>query len=407
VATLADALQKYLDYKTLRPKTAANYEMFLQRCVPDLLSMPLDKITKEKCLERHKKLRLAKSTHSNGSGAQANHVFKTIRAIFNFSIVYYDLDIKNPVDVFSVLNVWAPEKPRESYIHPVDLPRWYSEVSALPEGDRDFYLLLLLTGLRFNELALLTWREVDLVGGFVKLEGDRVKNGHNHDIALSTQARFILSSRQEYSKTKLVFPNTRNDTKPFHHRRQHEHIHRRTGIVCNPHSLRRTFATVARYRCGADFQTVKRCLNHVSGDITDRYLVWESESLRPTFQAVADFVFLAFENAPIVAIPEVVTVEPAPKVKRSYKRRAIEFISLTAQQLAAIEGKILASICEGKNLKRDFYKKVGSGLKKHDLDLILIEMQSRGLICSDSVMTKYRHEYSRYWIVGLKLPTPS
>jgi integrase len=55
------------------------------------------------------------------------------------------------------------------------------------------------------------------------------------------------------------------------------------------HDLRRTFATMAD-EAGVPYEAIKRALNHKSGDVTAKYIIGRADSMRETFQKVADMV---------------------------------------------------------------------------------------------------------------------
>jgi integrase len=73
---------------------------------------------------------------------------------------------------------------------------------------RDLTRFLLLAPLRRNEAAGLRWSEVDLEKGWIRIAGDRMKNGEPHELPLSQPARRILESRRDEKAPEvgLVFP---------------------------------------------------------------------------------------------------------------------------------------------------------------------------------------------------------
>src|SRR5437899_24402 len=52
--------------------------------------------------------------------------------------------------------------------------------------------LLILTGQRREEIAALTWSEIDLERALISLPGNRTKNHRPHDVPLSDQALGIV-----------------------------------------------------------------------------------------------------------------------------------------------------------------------------------------------------------------------
>ena len=163
----------------------------------------------------------------------------------------------------------------------------------LPAADRDYFLVLALTGQRRQEIGSLSWDEVDLERRIVTLPAERVKNGHEHVLPISKQVAKILRDRlaNSRSESRYVFSTATNPLPYSESKRVYERIEDILGADCNPHALRRTFATIARHQCQIEYDIVKRCLNHTSGHITDKYIQRDPEQLRAACQAVSDFFF--------------------------------------------------------------------------------------------------------------------
>lgn len=293
MVTLRQALETYIGIKDLKERTSRDYRAFLNRCVPDWLDLPIDKINRQMCLERHRELANLSSSYASSSGkGQANIVFRVLRAVFNFSILYWELDIQNPIAAFSTMGAWAKVDDRTSYLEHEQLSDWYRQVLSLPAIDRHYYLTLLLTGQRAAEIAGLLWSEIDFEKGLITLPAERTKNRKMHKFPMSTGLRALLLERRTITgQSHFVFASPGIDQPYPLAKRVYERLEEALGFDCNPHSLRRTFATLARHQCGIDFPTVKRCLNHSSADITDRYIQKEPEALRPAFEAVSVYFF--------------------------------------------------------------------------------------------------------------------
>ena len=69
-------------------------------------------------------------------------------------------------------------------------------------GDGDYgriLKLLMLSGCRRDEIADLRWNEIDLDVGLIWLPGERTKNGHPHEIAITKPIRTILEAQRRIS----------------------------------------------------------------------------------------------------------------------------------------------------------------------------------------------------------------
>jgi integrase len=60
----------------------------------------------------------------------------------------------------------------------------------------DVIRLLLLTGARRSEIGGLKWSEIDWQRGLICLPAERVKNGRQHELPMSTQVRAVLDRRR-------------------------------------------------------------------------------------------------------------------------------------------------------------------------------------------------------------------
>ena len=115
-------------------------------------------------------------------------------------------------------------KHRATKAHHAALP--YPEVAAflgaLRESDASepvtlAFELTILCATRTSETLLATWSEVDLPANTWTIPGDRMKNGVDHRIPLSSRCVEILTRAQALSDgSRYVFPG-RTPAKPLHH----------------------------------------------------------------------------------------------------------------------------------------------------------------------------------------------
>ncbi len=287
---LSEALDLYLMTKPLGERTKRDYKAFLNRCVPDFLELEIEEITKQQCLERYQQLKAACSARASSNGrGQANYVFRILRAVLNFAYAYCDIQKANPVGAFTALGAWAPLEKRTTYIQLDELAIFYESLFLLSALDRNYYLLLLLTGLRASEAASLEWSEVDFQRRQLTVLGSKAKSGRCHKIPISKELLTVLLELKELSTGRFVF-----GFEPYsQHKRLYESLELLNGFSCNPHALRRTFATLAKNKAGVDFQTIKRCLNHAQVDITERYIQSDPEALRPAFELINTVIMSA------------------------------------------------------------------------------------------------------------------
>ncbi len=301
--TLREALNDYLENRDLKPRTRQDIDESMKG-FSDWMKKPIVNITRDMIAGRHKKL-------GEVSHARANLAMRYLRAVLNYASEAYaypdgsPLLLDNPVNRLSATKSWYKVGRRKRYIYEHELKAWMQAVMKLPEvperkpgqgkkkpilrhGDlgRDFFLILLLTGLRRSEVLGLTWNNVDLKGKTLTIPDP--KNNDPHVLPLSDYLRELLTERKEKSGGDYVLSGP--DGKRYQSFRYAQaRIEDETGIKVSPHDLRRTFATVAE-SLNIPAYAVKGLLNHkTSGDITAGYIQITVERLREPMQQITDY----------------------------------------------------------------------------------------------------------------------
>jgi integrase len=130
--------------------------------------------------------------------------------------------------------------------------------------NRDFFLLLLLTGVRRGNLMAAKWEDVNLDDGLWRISAEQSKNGRAQYVRLPPAAVEILRSRTTTGddQATFVFPadsKTGYITSP---KKAWARIIARAGLLnLRPHDLRRTHASW-QLAAGATLQEVGKSLNH-------------------------------------------------------------------------------------------------------------------------------------------------
>ena len=292
--TLKGVLDDYLiTRKELRPRTKHDMLKFLRSACPDWLDQPLNKITPDMVVNRHKE------HGEQRSKAGANLTMRYLRALFNFAMAQYQseegkslIEI-NPVEKLSQTKAWFRVARRQTVIKAHELGAWLKAVQTLPKVDfRDYFLLVLLTGLRKEEALKLCWADVDLdQKTFIIREP---KNHIDHTLPMSDFILGIFQRRKSVAMSEYVFADVKGRViSNFRH--AIAAIKQASGIDFCIHDLRRTFATVAE-SLDIPAYALKRLLNHADGgDVTAGYIVANVERLREPMQKITDFVLAKVE----------------------------------------------------------------------------------------------------------------
>jgi integrase len=199
----------------------------------------------------------------NGPGSQ--HLFTTLRAFFRWCLVQ-DL-IK--VDPLATMPKPKAFKPRDRVLSDEEIKVLWKATDGLAYPYKQFYRLLLLTGMRRDEVAKLSWSEIR--GDTIFLPKERSKNGREQHVHLSPLALEEVSSIPRSKGGLLVFTpiKTGGSTPISGYSKNKRRLDRlmnelQTTPDWRVHDLRRTFASgLARLKVPPHI--IEHCLNHTSG----------------------------------------------------------------------------------------------------------------------------------------------
>lgn len=291
--TLRVALDDYLKYKSggddrkqngrLAKSTAASYIHYMQNCLGDWLDKPMVEIDEDMVLASYRLI-------CDSSKANANNTFRILSTIFNWHIKKDrgKTLVTNPVSVLAALAQWVKIEPRKKKIPDSELSTWWLAVENLKNPDhRDYLKMLLLTGLRRNELATMLWADVDFKGRSWTVRN--TKNGRDHSLPFTNYVASILGHRVDQCGSGVyVFPGRSPGSHMFSPVRSQKLIEQ-AGVKFHPHMLRVTFSTIS-----SKLSTVyehKRFMNHHnSQDVTQHHYtdLDDVDDLRENLQAVED-----------------------------------------------------------------------------------------------------------------------
>lgn len=287
--TLRRVWGDYLLLRDLRAETQRNYRQRLTMCFSDWLDLDIRDITKEMIEARHREIK---------GESMANSAMRTLRALLHFAAIKYEDENgepilkRNPVNRLTELRAWHRDKRRTGVIRPRDMPAFFRAVQSLDNSAaRDFFMLVLFTGLRKSEAQHLKWADVDLENGILYVTEDRAKNHIRHEVPLSEYVWDMLRLRSLGARSDYVFPGRKKEKPISDLQKAVNTIKARSGVNFAIHDLRRTFSTFAD-ELDIKNELIMRLLNHKPKSITESYIVRSIERMREVTQQISDAILV-------------------------------------------------------------------------------------------------------------------
>ena len=291
--TLLEALEVYIATKELRPSTKRVYQTSIKHAFADWLDKPISSISKNDCEDRHKEMTNGTRRNGNSGRAYANGAFKTLQAIINFTNEKYEVEGEavrvNPVSRLTKTRAWYRVHPRTGVIPEYKLAAWYKAVVELPNAtNRDYFLLLVFTGLRRREGTDLKWSEVDLEAKTLMIRRYQAKNHKDHVLPLSNFLFDLLKRRHDARSTNdYVFPGRFDIGHLTDFKSGLRAVRRKSGCQFLVHDTRRTFLSAAE-RLEVPYYVLKRLANHtITADTLTPYIVVSMERLREHMERIS------------------------------------------------------------------------------------------------------------------------
>jgi integrase len=158
----------------------------------------------------------------------------------------------------------------------------------------DVIELLALTGCRKSEIARLKWTEVDLAGGFLRLDDSKVGA---RIVPLGEAAVQFLAARKDAAYSVWVFPSSRGAGPLIGVQKAWSLIRARAELpTLRLHDLRHSFASQA-INSGASLYLTGAVLGHRQASTTQRYAHLQASPVRAVASAAAAQIAEALQGA--------------------------------------------------------------------------------------------------------------
>ncbi|WP_231663231.1 tyrosine-type recombinase/integrase [Ralstonia solanacearum] len=281
--TLREALSEYAQAKKVKASSLSRYESLLRTHFADWFDRPVSAL-KDSAFGDH----CHRFAQTKGA-ALVDLGRGIVGSILRFLSAVHGVEVPNPFVRLGAAGL-MPDRPppRARKLNETGLPAWGHAVDSLPEAQRDYLWLLLLTGLRKNEGSGIRRRDVDLVTNVLVIP--ETKGKKPHALPITVPMREILERRCEGLDPDLrLFDGLSAD-----------HVTEMAKRAGTPdftlHDLRKLIASVGA-RLGVGDAILRRILGHAPkrGDVLHRHYVELSaldvaEALTGIQTAVTDLV---------------------------------------------------------------------------------------------------------------------
>ena len=275
--TFSEALSIFLLDRRVNnysPKTLLHYKTLLTPFFNWSSEQGLERI--DQVTLKHVRLYLFKCSESDFSETTVNTIARALRAFFNFCVTEEWLE-KSPMHGMKM-----PKLPKK-------LPTVMSKEqvkklldSAESERDKVIMMFFLDCGLRLSELCNLNYQDIDLKVGKVLIRSGKGNKDRVVFVGAKTIKRlikyFAVRGVPKPSEPLFLSDKTSDRVTESGVGQMLRRYERKLGFKCNPHLLRRTFATES-LRAGMDILTLQKFMGHEDITVLKHYLLLLNDDL--------------------------------------------------------------------------------------------------------------------------------
>jgi len=258
-----DLVELFIREHVSKTRSAREISRLLHREVTPSWGMrSIHEISKRQVIE------LVTEVAARGTPSAANKLLKVVKTFFGWCVGRAILDISPAKGLAAP----AREAARDRVLDDDELARIVRAAQQIDGPYGGIVELLALTGQRREEVAQLTWDEIDLASRTWTLPASRTKNGRPHIVHLSQEAFAVLKRTPAVGE--FVF--SLSGTKPFQSfSAAKRELDKLSGVSdWRLHDLRRTCVS-GMARLGVPPHVADKVLNHQSGTISGVAAVYQ------------------------------------------------------------------------------------------------------------------------------------
>ena len=203
----------------------------------------------------------------------ANRIITLLRTLINWAAKAWEWKGDNPASGIEPF----PERSRERFLMPAELPVLFKELSVEPNRDlQHFVVIALFTGSRMADILSMKWSDVNLDKGQWRIPNPKAKRPYT--VELVQEVVDVLKARAQ--EEEWVFPSTGKSGHLVSLKRGWHQLLKRCGFAnVRIHDLRRTFASYQAME-GVSLHIIGSTLGHSSTASTEVYARLQGETKR-------------------------------------------------------------------------------------------------------------------------------
>jgi integrase len=256
-------------------------------------------------LKHIKKIR-AKLAKADRSARTQQYVFRTFSMVWNSARDHGLVNVPCPTKSAS-FRLPKVDNERMRYLSLSEEELLLNKIKARSQQAHDIAVVSLEAGLRFSEIARLSWGCVDIETGVIHLINTKTKK--DRDVPMTSRLIELFGNMQAGKPKDLVFPNSNGkDQKqvPSSFVRAVEDTKLNEGVEDKKmkvsfYTLRHTYASRI-VQSGSDIYPVQRLLGHASPVTTQRYAKLSADNLKNAVEAMEQDRKIKQSNGKVVQL---------------------------------------------------------------------------------------------------------
>lgn len=171
---------------------------FNRDCLPKWRGKAVDEITMADILD------VVEGIRDRGAERQALNMAQKIGTFLNWC-ADEELILASPYRPKRIASAIGKKKSRSRKLTDDEIRAFWKAAHQLNPTERDIYKLLLLTGQRLNDIARMSWSEVDAAKAKLTIPAERFKSERDHALPLTPQVLEILAGVKRWKNCPWVF----------------------------------------------------------------------------------------------------------------------------------------------------------------------------------------------------------